>query len=649
MKRKLQRILSILCILALFTGCLAFASAEEEAEKVSRVITVKWEDEDNYEGIRPDSVQMTIGGAAVTVKASEDWVAETLAGADEKWSYGAVAGYEEPFASGKEVTVVTYTHKVEKTSVTAKVAWNDNEDANGLRPASVSVLLLADGKVFRKSAAANATNGWTVTWDGLPLNAQGTRTAIQYTAEQADSMEAYATAVSGLEITNTLKTGTLAVKVTASGAPADADLSTLAATVTGPDKKQMPASLVYGNAANGEKTFTFENVVAGAYAVQLTNGDALIDAYAKAHEDSEIVYALSESSRVGDAGYVEAGATLSLNVTCAWKEAAASEPNTDPMSAAGGLVFEITGPDGYKKTVTYAEFTDGKYELDGLKPGEYAVAEKNAEGLVKAYSLKGDESTTCMTITVGKDGTGNAKLVNSYAPAPTPKPDAEVMDIPVTKIWNDDNDKDRNRPGSVTVHLYANGVLNDTAEITAANGWQHTFTEKPVTDEAGNEIAYSVNEDAVLWYDTEINGFFITNTYHPELTSASFQKVWNDNNNNQRIRPSSIAVTLLPVGKVYVLNEAGGWNVTLNDLPKYIEGKEVTYTWKEQAVSGYTQETTAAAGSAWTVTNRVTRIPPRQPGKPKDDRPGDDWTIFNEYETALGIPILINHVGDCFD
>ena len=98
-----------------------------------------------------------------------------------------------------------------------------------------------------------------------------------------------------------------------------------------------------------------------------------------------------------------------------------------------------------------------------------------------------------------------------------------------------------------------------------------------------------------------------------------------------------------------MLNEAGGWNVTLNDLPKYIEGQEVTYTWKEQAVSGYTQETTAAAGSAWTVTNRVTRIPPRQPGKPKDDRPGEDWTIFNEYETALGIPILINHVGDCFD
>ena len=67
MKLRLQRILSILCILALFAGCLSFAVSEGEAEKVSRVIRVEWSDEDDYEGLRPDSVTMTIEGNTVAV------------------------------------------------------------------------------------------------------------------------------------------------------------------------------------------------------------------------------------------------------------------------------------------------------------------------------------------------------------------------------------------------------------------------------------------------------------------------------------------------------------------------------------------------------------------------------------------------------
>ena len=54
------RILSILCILALVAGCLPFALSEGEAPQVSRVIRVEWSDEDDYEGLRPDAVTMTI-------------------------------------------------------------------------------------------------------------------------------------------------------------------------------------------------------------------------------------------------------------------------------------------------------------------------------------------------------------------------------------------------------------------------------------------------------------------------------------------------------------------------------------------------------------------------------------------------------------
>ena len=61
MNLRFQRILSILCVLALVFSCCALtAFAEEAAEKESRIVMVNWEDQDNYEGLRPKSVTMTI-------------------------------------------------------------------------------------------------------------------------------------------------------------------------------------------------------------------------------------------------------------------------------------------------------------------------------------------------------------------------------------------------------------------------------------------------------------------------------------------------------------------------------------------------------------------------------------------------------------
>ena len=631
MKLRLQRILSILCILALFAGCLSFAVSEGEAEKVSRVIRVEWSDEDDYEGLRPDSVTMTIEGNTVAVTKANGWVAETQAAADAAWSYGTVAGYLEPFASGKEVTVVTYTHKPEKTELGATVSWSDDADSEGLRPDSVAVRLLADGKVYR-TLPANAKNDWSVKFEDLPRNAKGGTTPIVYSIDQV-AVPGYTVSVSGSAISYTLQTGTLVVNAAVS-APEGADVSGLSLTVTGPDSS-MPRTFTLGQMTGG--TVTIAGVIPGAYVVQETNGDSLVEGYVMD----------AANSKVGDAAYVEAGATATLSIKYTWTEPAEAEANEAPMSETGSLEFEIIGPDGYNKKITYAQFTNGTYELDNLVPGEYAVIEKNAEGLVTAYTLK-SESTTGMALTVGGD-TATAVLINKYAPAPTPAPDAEEMDIPVVKIWNDDNNKDGNRPASVTVHLYADGILNETVEITEAEGWTHTFTGKPVYGADGKAINYTVSEDAVEWYSASVNGTYITNTYQPETTAISVVKVWDDNEDVQKKRPTSIAVTLMPVGEVYVLNEANGWALTVNNLPTKLNGEAVTYYWAEQEVRGYKADAAVVNGMVTTYTNHVIAIPVVPAGQAKPNTFGNPIYIFDEYETALGIPVLINHVGDCFD
>ena len=55
-------------------------------------------------------------------------------------------------------------------------------------------------------------------------------------------------------------------------------------------------------------------------------------------------------------------------------------------------------------------------------------------------------------------------------------------------------------------------------------------------------------------------------------------------------------------------------------------------------------------GNVTVFVNHFTNIPTLQGDQPQPDVPGGEWfTIFVDYNTALGGNVLINHVGDCFD
>ena len=633
MKQRLQRILSILCVLALVTGCMMMTAFAEDA-KVSKVITVQWEDEDDYEAQRPAGVTMSIDGQAVTLNAENNWTAEALADEGTQWSIADLSdrGYF-PSVAGGDVTVVRYTRLVAKTNANVTVVWNDNDNAAGLRPESVRINLLADGVVARTPVTVPTARG-TATWETIPVNKPGTTEPITYSIAPADEVPGYSASVIGGTVTYTLLTGGLKLSASVAGVPEGADVSGLKLTVTGPDPK-MPVTLTYGSLAGG--AYDFGEVIPGSYVLQENNADSLIEGYVMD----------PAKTQVGDAVYVAAGTTGTLTFRYTWKAEEEETPNLTPMEEVGKLTFEIIGPDArLPMTVTYADFTGGRYELSSLAPGEYAVIERNPEGLVRAYSLTSD-SVTGMTVTVGKDGQ-IAVLLNKYEPAPTPPPEVEKIDIPVTKIWNDNDNEDGNRPTSITVNLFANGAPVDSHVLTVEEGWQFTFKELDRYDEAGNEIVYTVNENPVEWYTATVNGYFITNTYTPEVTSVSVAKIWDDDPNNQ-IRPSSIAVTLLPVGEIYMLTADNGWDLTVDNLPTRLNGQAVAYSWREQEVVGYVNSGVESDGVTTIFTNHAPQIPEIPPELPQPARPGAFWFIFEEYETALGGELLINHVGDCFD
>jgi len=247
---------------------------------------------------------------------------------------------------------------------------------------------------------------------------------------------------------------------------------------------------------------------------------------------------------------------------------------------------------------------------------------------------------------------GALEITKTFALEPLPEeeePRQETIEIPVVKIWQDNDNRDGNRPQSITVHLYAGGEEVGTATLNEAGGWRYTFTDLPrYTEDGENEIAYSIREDPVEWYVGEVNGFTITNVYNPELTSVSVRKIWDDNDNAAGRRPLSI-VMLLSNGMSVTLNEENNWSATITDLPTRVNGEPVTYTWKEQSVLGYTLTSVSTSGTVTTFTNSLWQRPELENGDEPPKTPGTVLYVFEEYETPLGVEVMINHVGDCFD
>ena len=639
MKKHLQRILALLCVLALAFGTMTALAEATEA----KVITVKWVDDNNYDGVRPASVAVSLAGKELTLNEANGWTGEVQvpAGTGNEWTYDAVDGYVSSL-SADVLSTLTYTHAVSAAYAdqTAEIKWEDGDNAKKTRPDAVKLLLLADGEPCGEPKNATPSD-WRVVWKDQLVARPGSDTPIVYSVRQLQDPAGYTSAVSGLNVTNTLGTATLKVDVAIAGAPEGTDLSGLELTVDGPDPS-MPQTL----SASAE----FTGLLPGAYLIRDNNADSLADGYTMD----------AENSKVADAVYLKSGETASLSFKYTYKEPTAIEEETedyDPMANIGSLSFEILGPDDrMPMKITYAQFTDGKYELPELEPGVYTVVERNAETLVKYYTLS-SQSLTALALEVTANGTATAKLFNQYAPAPTPEPDAEFVDIPVTKTWNDNGDKDGNRPASVTVRLYADGVEVDSHVLTAAENWAFSFAERPRYQEDNKtEIVYSVAEDAVPMYSGEVIGYNLVNTYLPEVTSKAVAKVWLDNDNEQKLRPHDIVVSLIrTAGGVettvanVVLNDENGWTGQVNDLPVIVNGEKAEYAWKEQSVLSYTLNRVEEKDGVAIFYNRVWERPenPTQGKAPKV--PGKAMVTLDDYDTPLGVEIIINHVGDCFD
>lgn len=188
------------------------------------------------------------------------------------------------------------------------------------------------------------------------------------------------------------------------------------------------------------------------------------------------------------------------------------DENNKPLA---GAVFQYT--DNTDSVVNAISDKDGMVYIIKLKAGETEITEiKAPEGYINTnkltkISIDDNKNVTVVSLT---DGKGNGKFDDPFI---VQNDKAKTTDISVTKKWV--GDKAEDRPDSITVKLLKNGepMQDKSLTLDQSNGWMGKFENIPLTDEKGKTIEYTISEDEVQGYTSNItgnieDGFVITNT-----------------------------------------------------------------------------------------------------------------------------------------
>ena len=482
----------------------AFDNTRQEEEKIETSVCKEWDDADNQDGKRPQSilVQLYANGQ----KLGEPVVLNEGNGWSYGWSdlpvkqdgqtvvyslkeVGRIPGYESTVTGDVQTGfVITNSHTPEGTEFSGQKIWDDGNNQDGKRPESITVNLFANGeKIDSKAVKADAEGNWKYSFKNLPKYADGQ--LISYTVTE-DAVPEYTAEISGTTIINKYQPGKTSISVIKAWED--------------------------GNNQDG-----------------LRPTDIKVQLYA-------------DGSKQGE---------------------------------------EVTLNAGNQWSYTWSD-------LDEMKSGQKISYTVKEAGKIAGYD----------TVISGEAKTGYV-ITNSHTP--------ELTNISGEKIWDDADNQDGKRPESITVNLLANGQKTDSKVVKAdkEGNWSYTFQNLPKYAN-GEPIIYTVTEDTVTDYTTEVAGTTITNKYQPGKTSITVTKAWEDFNDHNGIRPSEIKVQLYADGEAQgeeiTLNAEKQWTYIWTDLDERKAGELIDYTVKEtENIDNYETTISGDAHTGYIITNTL--------------------------------------------
>ena len=445
-----------------------------------------WDDQDNVEGLRPESIEFqlykngTAEGKPVALSAGNNWKV-TFSNLPDKDSNGNLISYsvkevkvpayytvdkeESEFVDGK--ATITNKRTPETTEVTVKKVWDDAKNQDGLRPTTITVHLLANGEKVQTATVSGEGETWSHTFTNLPVYKNGQK--IIYTVTE-DTVANYTATIDGTTITNTYKPGKTSLTVTKKWDDAE--------NQDGLRPKTIKVQLY----ADGQKL---------GKEVELS-------------EDNKWSYTFSDLDEKKD------GKTIQYTV----KETKVPEGYTQTVEATnlGQVVISNTHTPSKTKVQLTKKWDDANNQ-DGIRPasitvrlykdgaptdqtielseanqwhGTFENLDVNAAGKALNYTVKEENVPEGYTLSIDDKDPAHLVLTNKHEP--------NVTQIQVTKKWDDGDDKDGLRPKTIKVQLYADGKkAGEVVELSVDNKWTYTFTDL-VEKANGKAISYTVEE-----------------------------------------------------------------------------------------------------------------------------------------------------------
>ena len=550
---------------------------------------VVWDDDSNNDGIRPATVNVQLYANGKKVEDGETKVA--LSGSGDTWFYrfhdvqkyyttedgqkgqeieytlvatptnpGELDGYEIEY---RDYTVILRHRKV-VVSRTVHVEWQDNNNQDGKRPASMMVQLYADnmpleGKVVLLSNA----NNWMHTWDNLPKYADGGR-EVTYSARVSSTLVDYTAKSTGMiiEMTYVPSSTTISAFVTwtdendADGLRPDYITAQLVADgkPTG-DKQVLSATSGWTMTWSGYPIYKNGSRVEYTFQVDVPDGYEAV--YHGVYDTSGLSAVLTHKRL-----------TQSLTGNIVWDDRDNQSGGRMGrvavyLCADGSVINEdnrvwISAEDGWEHT-----FEDLPIYRDGGKEIRYSMILASDPG-------KYVPSTDKMTVTM--------------------RLDPEYVDVSLQILWDDNDNSDGARPDYVSVTLLVDGNPSQYGQTaTAQSDWAVTFQH---LDRYGPSGLYSYTPRLV----TVPTGYTATYTSPgtvvlkrvAQTKDVTATVTWLDNDNQYDERPNRVTLALYAdyldgkgpqhTGRVEQCNAECGWSLTFEGVPAYSGGKNIVYS-----------------------------------------------------------------------
>ena len=566
-------------------------------EKVKIIIKKDWQDDNNRDNVRAEDITFTLKADGVIVKkdAYNNSVGDNpvILNDENGWTYtyenlcrykdhgveieytveeNATPQYyiqetmktEKVFDTSTGIQTITLSitnrHELELVEFEVTKIWDDDTDRDGLRPGSIILDLYADGEVVDTLEIKGSKD--EKTWKG------------KFPSSDKVKLYKYKEGSVGVLLKYTIQERTIQNKQ-----PYDENQRYDAAQYTASSKSQENATTDWQNIYISGTTSYHDSV--NNNKPQTLSGFTIINKHIPEKVKIVIKKIWDDDNNRDDVRAKEVIFTLESNENT--RETVKVEKDAD----GNPITNPATLNQGNEWTYTYENLFRYKNHGEEII---YKIIEENTPDYYTQQEMKTtkeyDKSKGYETITLS--------ITNRH--------ELELVEFEVTKIWDDDNDRDGLRPESIILDLYADGAKVDSITIDGTNtenqwGGQFPSSEdiklyKYKKGSVGVLIKYTIQEqtipnkqeydetqryddpkyttskssgntssasttcgsisgtknyhDSVNDYKPEIlSGFTVINHHSPELMKVTVTKVWDDVNDLDEYRPDSITCKLL--------------------------------------------------------------------------------------------------------